>query len=118
MSWQKRKLYLNSSLVEFLLTNQKVSAGADFRIEPTCIIITFDLTLQKFRLFQQEKMENKILIVPTKAFWQPRKSQDLSCNACIPYSAIDKINGELTCRICGYQTYREKSMKKHIEVSN
>ena len=68
-------------------------------------------------IFQQEKMVNKTLIIPTKAFWQPRKSLDLSCNACIPYIAIDKINGELTCRICGHQTYREKRMKTHIEVS-
>ena len=57
-------------------------------------------------------------IIPVKAFWQARKSQDLSCDACIPYMAIDKIGGELTCRICGYQTYGEKRMKTHIGVSN
>merc|ERR1739848_969573 len=35
-----------------------------------------------------------------------------------PYIAIDKIFGELTCRICGHQTYREKAMKKHIEKNH
>ena len=36
----KKEAYLKSTLVVGLLTNQKVSAGADFRIEPTCIIVT------------------------------------------------------------------------------
>ena len=56
-------------------------------------------------------------ITPTKAFWQSRKSEKFDiCLACTPFIAIDKIFGELTCRICGHQTYREKAMKKHIEV--
>merc|ERR1711935_1293311 len=54
-----------------------------------------------------------------KAFWQSRKSEKFGkCLACNPYIAFDKIFGELTCRICGHQTYREKPMKKHIEKNH
>jgi mitotic-spindle organizing protein 1 len=46
MSWQKKEAYKKSTLVNVaLLTNQKVSAGAHFRIEPACIIIALS-TLQ------------------------------------------------------------------------
>ena len=92
----------------------------------------FQRSLEQVWTFQQEKMSNKTKrkpwyvepdtsksITPTKAFWQSRKSEKFGiCKACTPYIAIDKIFGELTCRICGHQTYREKAMKKHIEVCN
>ena len=54
---------------------------------------------------------------PVKAFWQPPKSNVSLCNSCTPYIAIDPIFAELTCRICGHQAYKEKCMKKHIQVS-
>ena len=57
-------------------------------------------------------------IIPVKAFWQARKSQDLYCYACQPYIVINTIDGELTCSMCGHQTYSKKSMNNHIEVSN
>ena len=55
---------------------------------------------------------------PVKAFWQPPKSNVSLCNACTPYIAIDPIFAELTCAICGHQAYKEKCMKKHIQVSS
>merc|ERR1739848_435288 len=82
----------------------------------------------EFGLFNKKKCRKKPLyvepdtsksITPTKAFWQSRKSEKFDvCKACVPFIAIDKIFGELTCRICGHQTYREKAMKKHIEKNH
>ena len=60
----------------------------------------------------------KMSLVPKKAFWQSRKSESEICCACQPYTVRNQIDGEKTCKICNYQTHREREMKKHIAVSN
>ena len=64
----KKEAYLKSILVEFLLTNQKVSAGADFRIEPTCIIITLGIferagTKQKVMSLQHQQTFGLLMLL-------------------------------------------------------
>ena len=78
-----------------------------------------DYYLFQFPINRSEMPDKSAKFVsPVKAFWQPRKSNVIFCNACTPYIAIDPIFAELTCIICGHQAYKEKCIKKHIHVSS